>query len=103
MVKTTDDEQETMTEGFVKYQNLKEVLLVDEDGNIKCVRCGWTHTTTNCAEYRLVHANRELEKVTRFLHAEVLSSVEGESPVDTLLRWYKIRAGTEVTDLMKEE
>jgi hypothetical protein len=103
MVKTTDDEQETLTAGFIKYQNYQEVVQVDADGNIQCRRCKWTHTTTECAEYRLANAQRELEKVNRFLHAEVLSSVEGESPVDTLLRWYKIRAGTEVTDLMKEE
>jgi len=95
MVKTTDDEKPSVS--------VSEILLIDADGNVKCVRCGWTHTTTECAEYRLVHANRELEKVTKFLHTEMLSGADGESPVDTLLRWYKIRAGTEVTEMLKEE
>lgn len=102
MVKTEDNNKETLTAANLRFSE-EEIARFDKDGNFKCVRCGWTHTTTECAELRLVHANRELEKIHRFLHAELLSSVEGESPVDTLLRWYKIRAGTEVTDMMKEE
>ncbi|MFQ5539215.1 MAG: hypothetical protein ACE5FB_02355 [Candidatus Binatia bacterium] len=83
--------------------NQTEIMRLDEFGNFKCVRCGWNHSLAECAEYRLAHANRELDKVTKFLHTESLPGSEGESPVDTLLRWYKIRTGTEVTDMMRKE
>jgi hypothetical protein len=93
----------------------KEIATFDKDGNYKCVRCGFTHTTTECAEYRLVHANRELEKVTKFVHTSMGSVNEGETPVDAFIRgyqrlyasWKKSREArgdsAEVTDLMKEE
>ena len=115
MVKTTDDEQETLTTAGIKYSRRSDVGRFDEEGNYECVRCGWTHTTTECAEYRLVHANKELEKVAKFIHTHIGTGHEGESPVDTFIRgykrlyasWTKAReAGgesTEVSELMKEE
>jgi len=115
MVKTEDNNQETLTTAGIKYQNYQEVVSVDADGNIKCRRCGWTHTTTECAEYRLANANRELEKVVKFVHMSIGSGPEGESPVDTFIRgyqrlyasWKKAREArgesTEVTEMMKEE
>jgi len=97
------NEEETLTTAGIKYSRRSDVGRFDEEGNYECVRCGWTHSVRECAEYRLALANKEMEKVHKFLHTEMLSGADGESPVDTLLRWYKIRAGTEVTDLMKEE
>ncbi len=104
MGKTTDDEQPSVS--------VSEILLIDADGNVKCVRCGWTHTTTNCAEYRLVHANQELEKVAKFIHTSGVAGMSGETPVDSLIRGYKtvqhnlkiMKPGvhTEVTDLLRK-
>jgi hypothetical protein len=94
---------------------IEGTLMVDPEGNIKCLRCAWTHTTTECAEYRLANAQRELEKITKFVHMSIGTGYEGESPVDTFIRgyqrlyasWQSARAArgesTEVTDLMKEE
>jgi hypothetical protein len=108
------DEKETVTVANLRYTE-KEIATFDAQGNFKCVRCGFTHTTTECAEYRLVHANRELEKVTKFVHMSIGTGHEGESPVDTFIRgykrlyasWTKSREArgesTEVTDMMKEE
>jgi hypothetical protein len=108
------DEKETVTVANLRYTE-KEIATFDKDGNFKCVRCGWTHTTTECAELRLVHANQELDKVMTFVHRSIGSGHEGESPVDTFIRgykrlyasWTKSRQArgesTEVTDLMKEE
>ncbi len=118
MVKTTDDEQETSREALIpnlKLPTTEEIARFDAEGNFKCVRCGWTHTTTECAELRLVHANLELEKVHKFIHTHIGTGHEGESPVDTFIRGYKRlyaswtkarQAGgesTEVSELMKEE
>jgi len=120
MVKTTDDEKETSREALIPNLNLlhdteKEVISFDAVGNFKCSRCGWTHTLAECAEYRLVLANRELDKVTKFVEYDIGRGETGESPVDTLLRgfrrlrasWIEARreAGehTEVTELLKEE
>jgi len=114
MGKTTDDEKETVTAANLRYTE-EEIVRFDKDGNFKCVRCGWTHTTTECAELRLVHANLELEKVMKFVHMSIGTGHEHESPVDILIRgykrlydsWKKSREArgedTEVTDLMKEE
>ncbi len=115
MVKTiVSDEEETVTVANLRYSE-KEIATFDKEGNFKCVRCGFTHTTTECAEYRLVHANRELEKVTKFVHMSIGSVSEGESPVDTFIRgyqrlyatWKKDREGrgesTDVPEMMKEE
>ena len=114
MVKTTDDEKETVTSANLRFTN-EEIARLDKDGNYKCIRCGWTHTTTECAELRLVHANQELEKVAKFIHTHIGTGHEGESPVDTFIRGYKRlyaswtkarQAGgesTEVSELMKEE
>jgi len=115
MVKTTGDEKETLTAAGIKYSQRSDVGRFDAEGNYECVRCGWTHTTTECAEYRLVHANKELEKVDRFVLTNIGTGHEGESPVDTFIRGYKRLyaswtesrqargESTEVTDLMKEE
>jgi len=114
MVKTTDDEKETVTSANLRFTN-EEIARLDKDGNFKCLRCGWTHTTTECAELRLVHAHQELEKVAKFIHMHIGTGHEGETPVDTFIRgyqrlyasWTKARqAGgesTEVSELMKEE
>ena len=109
MVKTTDDEPETLTAANLRYTE-EEIARFDAEGNFKCVRCGWTHTTTECAELRLVHANRELEKVAKFVHMSIGIGNEGETPVDILIRGYqtvrhnlKIMKGTEVTEMLKEE
>ena len=121
MVKTTDDETareslipKTATAANLRFTN-EEIARLDKDGNYKCLRCGWTHTTTECAELRLVHANLELEKAMKFVHMSIGSGPEGESPVDTLIRgyqrlyasWKKSREArgesTEVTEMMKEE
>jgi len=94
MVKTTDDEPETSREALIP--NL-------------------THTLAECAEYRLVLANRELEKVIKFVKHDIGRGETGESPVDTLLRgfrrlrasWIETRrmAGesTEVTEMLEED
>jgi len=77
---------------------------IDEEGNYECVRCGWTHTVKECVELRLVHANRELEKVNQFVQMIAAAGHEGETPVDTLIRAYRKHADqTEVTELLKEE
>ena len=110
MVKTTDDEPETSREALIPNLDLmhteKEILRFDAIGNFKCSRCGWTHTLAECAEYRLVLANRELEKITKFLAQTVwLEKIEGETPVDTLLRQFqKLHSDhVEATELMKED
>ncbi len=114
MVKTTGDEKETVTSANLRFTN-EEIARLDKDGNFKCLRCGWTHTTTECAELRLVHAQRELEKVHKFVHTHIGQGQEGESPIDTLIRGYKRvyaswetsqRAkgeSTEVTEMLKEK
>jgi len=114
MVKTEDDAKETVTSANLRYTE-KEIASFDAVGNFKCSRCGWTHTLAECAEYRLVLANRELEKVTKFIHTHIGTGHEGETPVDTFIRGYKRlyaswtkarQAGgesTEVSELMKEE
>jgi len=114
MVKTEDNNKETLTSANLRFSE-EEIARFDKDGNFKCVRCGWTHTTTECAELRLVHANLELEKAMKFVHMSIGSGPEGESPVDTLIRgyqrlyasWKKSREArgesTEVTEMMKEE
>jgi len=116
MVKTTGNEEETMRSALIPEQeketltaaNLRyteeEIARFDAEGNFKCVRCGWTHTTTECAELRLVHAQRELEKVNKFVHM-ITTGHEGETPVDTLIRvCQKLHSDhTEVTEMMKEE
>ncbi len=107
---------ETTTTAEIKYsQRSGEIGRFDAEGNYECVRCGFTHTTTECAEYRLVHANKELEKVNQFVHMSIGTGLEGESPVDTFIRgyrrlyasWKKVREArgesTEVTELLKEE
>jgi len=120
MVKTTDDEPET-SRGALIPPNLnlmhteEEIISFDAIGNFKCSRCGWTHTLAECAEYRLVLANRELEKVIKFVKHDIGRGETGESPVDTLLRgfrrlrasWIETRrmAGesTEVTEMLEED
>jgi hypothetical protein len=105
MVKTKDNDKDQPE----SFRNLlipdteREIISFDAIGNFKCSRCGWTHTLAECAEYRLVLANKELEKITKFVHMCV-EAIEGESPVDTLLRSYrKLHSEhTEVTELMKE-
>jgi len=113
MVKTTDDEPETLTTAGIKYSRRSDVGRFDEEGNYECVRCGWTHTLQECLEYRVAMGNKELEKVARFVHVTPMHGNEGESPVDTLIRGYKTVAHNlkimkptdeaEVTDMMKEE
>ncbi len=105
MVKTEDSNKETFRNLLIPDTE-KEIISFDAVGNFKCSRCGFTHTTTECAEYRLVHANRELEKVNQFVQM-IAAGCEGETPVDTLIRAYqKLHADqtqTEVTELLKEE
>lgn len=93
----------------------REIISFDAIGNFKCSRCGWTHTLAECAEYRLVMANKELEKVAKFVHLSIGTGHAGESPVDTLLRgfqrlrasWIETRRGagesTEVTEMLEED
>ncbi len=95
--------------------NEREIISFDAIGNFKCSRCGWTHTLAECAEYRLVLANKELEKVDKFVHTHIGQGQAGESPIDTLIRGYKTvyaswetsqRAkgeSTEVTEMLKGE
>jgi len=87
MGKTEDTNKET-TSANLRFTET-EIARFDKDGNFKCVRCGWTHTTTECAELRLVHANLELEKVHKFIHMNGVAGMSGETPVDTLIRGYK--------------
>jgi len=119
MGKTTGDETETSREALIPNLNLqhteKEIVSFDAIGNFRCSRCGWTHTLAECAEYRLALANRELEKLDKFVLTNIGTGHEGESPVDTLLRGFKrLRASwiearreagehTEVTKLLQEE
>lgn len=111
MVKTTDDEPETSREALIPNLKLRttetEIISFDAIGNFKCSRCGWTHTLAECAEYRLVLANKELEKVNRFVYtASVVEAIKGETTVDTLLRGYRKLLHSEQTDaakMMKEE
>lgn len=108
MDKTTETAREALIPGTER-----EIISFDSKGNFKCSRCGWTHSTTECAEYRLVQANLELEKVAKFVHMSVGSGQEGESPVDTLIRGYQIvlhnlkimKPGehAEVTEMMEED
>ncbi len=104
MVKTEDSNKETYRNARVLLIPEEEIARFDAEGNFKCVRCGWTHTTTECAELRLVHANQELEKVDKFVHM-ITTGHEGETPVDTLIRvCQKLHSDhTEVTEMMKEE
>ena len=121
MVKTDDNQMETAREALIPGTENQtkewEQFRIDPQGNFECKRCGWTHTTTECAEYRLVNAQRELEKVTKFVHMSIGTGLKGETPVDTFIRgyrrlydsWKKDREAygrgesTEITDLMKEE
>jgi len=85
----------------------------DDETDYKCVRCGFTHTARECAEYRLVHANRELAKVAKFVHMSGVAGMSGETPVDSLIRGYKTvshnlkimkpEIHTEVTEQLKKE
>ena len=106
MVKTKGNEKETVTAANLRFTN-EEIARLDKDGNWKCLRCGWTHTTTECAELRLAHANRELEKINRFVYTgSVVEAIKGETPVDTLLRGYRKLLHsdhTEAAEMMKEE
>jgi len=112
MVKTEDNNKETLTTAGLRYET-EEIVSIDKEGNIECRRCGWTHTLQECLEYRVAMGNKELEKVARFVHVTPMHGNEGESPVDTLIRGYKTVAHnlkimkpgehTEVTDMMKEE
>ncbi len=113
MGKTVGNEEETTT-AAVKYSRRSDVGRFDEEGNYQCVRCGFKHTVRECAEYRLVHANKELDKVARFVHVAIGPGREGDTPVDALIRGFgKLSAAwiesqrakgesTEVTELMKE-
>lgn len=107
MVKTEDSNKETLTTAGLRYET-EGIVSVDTKGNVKCSRCGWTHTIKECAEYRLAHSDRELEKINRFLYTgSCVEAIVGETPVDTLLRGYrKLHADqthAEVTELLKEE
>ena len=84
MVKTTDDEKET-SRGALIPETTKEIISFDAIGNFKCSRCGWTHTLAECAEYRLVMANKELEKVAKFVHLSIGTGHAGESGPDGVL------------------
>ena len=116
MVKTEDDSKETFRNLLIPDTE-QEIISFDAVGNFKCSRCGWTHTLAECAEYRLVLANKELEKVTKFVKHEhnTLPGETGESPVDTLLwhfrrlraSWIEARrmAGesTDVTEMLRRD
>lgn len=112
MGKTNDNKQETITTAGFKYTQRSDLGRFDEEGNYQCVRCGFKHTARECAEYRLVHANKELDKVIQFLHVSAFPSMSGESPVDTLIRGYKTVAHnlkitkpethTEVTEMLRK-
>lgn len=112
MGKTTGNEEETTTAAGVKYSRRSDVGRFDEEGNYQCVRCGFTHTVRECAEYRLVHANKELDKVAQFVHTSGVAGMSGETPVDSLIRGYKTvqnnlkimkpEVHTEVTELLRK-